>query len=379
MNFYTNISSGILLGLYLVTTAIGQTVIVVQLAPLPETLTERSGPAAHEAHTFWSQNDGGNTAVVQRIDTMGNVVQTLGIDATNTDWEELTTDSEGNLYIGDFGNNANSRNDLKVLRIAATDLDASMPVTPTIISFEYGDQTGFPPSEDQQHYDCEAMVWWNDTIHLFSKDRSSPHLGITKHYRLPASEGHHVIFPEDTFLTGQLSYIQAVTGAALSENGQKLVLLNASSIWMFSDFTNTDFFSGNVQQLQLGSFSQKEAICFVGEDLYFTDERSALSVGSLSRLRIEMSVGLSELIKNLNLKAIYELDGTFSALQWNSDEKLTRLEMFGTDGKLVKKGAIAANDSRIETSSLTTDGAGNVIIRLSNDAGKMAAILVQLP
>lgn len=368
----------LLIGVCALTTAAGQTVTVMQLAPLPETLKESSGLVAHEGFTFWSQNDGGNTAVVQRIDTLGIVVQTLEIDAVNTDWEELTTDSEGNLYIGDFGNNANSRNDLQVLRIAATDLNTSSLVSPSIISFEYGDQAAFPPPANQQHYDCEAMVWWNDTIHLFSKDRSSPHVGITKHYRLPASVGHHVLLPEDTFQTGQLSFIQAITGAALSEDGQKLVLINASSIWIFTDFAHTNFFSGTVQQLQLGSFSQKEAVCFVADDLYFTDEQSVLSVGSLYRVSFEMSVGIEDLIANLELKPVYEQDGTLSALQWNTNEQITHWEMFSMDGRLIKMGTFFAKESRLEASSLTMNVLGHVVIRLSNAEGKMAAILVYI-
>src|SRR5690606_33877479 len=88
-----------------------QSVSSVVLAPLPEVLTESSGLESNADYSFWSHNDSGNAPKLIRIDTLGQVLQQLEIDAINVDWEDMTKDVDGNLYIGDFGNNDNVRTD----------------------------------------------------------------------------------------------------------------------------------------------------------------------------------------------------------------------------------------------------------------------------
>ena len=50
-----------------------------------------------------------------------------------------------------------------------------------------------------------------------------------------------------------------VTGAALSPNGEHLALLGATRLWLFSNFSNGNFFDGNVQIINypIGQKAQK--------------------------------------------------------------------------------------------------------------------------
>lgn len=361
------------------TVALGhaQTLQTEQVADLPSILDESSGLAHHGDHTFWSHNDSGTEAELYRVDTSGQLLQTLAVNATNVDWEELTTDADGNIYIGDFGNNANTRTDLRVYRVSTADLNSGGPVNVDTIRFSYGDQLAFPPTAVDMHFDMEAMVWWNDTLHLFSKDRSSPHAGITRHYRLPATPGDHTILPQETFSTGQGSYIMAVTGAALSADGQRLVLLNANSIWMFTDFNGTDFFSGQVQQLLLGSFTQKEAVCWVGDMLYLTDERSVLSDGFLYRVNPDLFVGINDSASGHDLQAVYGVDGNLEAVSWTHGQPRS-WQLYAMDGRRLAQGDVGTRQRSVRCEGLAMLATGNAVMHFTYADGRMTALLVSL-
>lgn len=354
-----------------------QTLQTELLADLPAILDESSGLTHHGDFTFWSHNDSGNAPELYRIDTLGQLLQILPVNTTNVDWEELTTDADGNVFIGDFGNNANARTDLRVYRMNAELLNETGPVDVDTIFFSYGNQLGFPPADADRHFDMEAMVWLNDTLHLFSKDRSSPHAGITRHYRLPATPGTYTIFPQATFSTGQSTFIMAVTGAALSDDGQRLVLLNANSIWMFTDFTGSDFFSGNVQQMMLGTLTQKEAICWVDDMLYFTDEQSPLSNGHLYRVNPSLFVGMTELRADIGLRAAYAPDGRLEALHWEGGD-LRHWQLFTTDGRLLSHGDINYGMRQLHARDLSTEAVGHAVVNLTDASGHRTAMLVRI-
>jgi hypothetical protein len=64
-----------------------------------------------------------------------------------------------------------------------------------------------------------------------------------------------------------------ITSAALSPDRKKLVLLDSTSIWLFENFEDDQFFSGDVSKIDLGIITQKEAITFYDDNtIVFTDE-----------------------------------------------------------------------------------------------------------
>ena len=57
-----------------------------------------------------------------RLNSNGKIKKVVVVNAENNDWEDLTADDKGNLYIGDFGNNHNKRKNLSILKIKSKDL-----------------------------------------------------------------------------------------------------------------------------------------------------------------------------------------------------------------------------------------------------------------
>ena len=122
---------------------------------------------------LWTLNDSGNPPGIFRLDsTSGRVVQRVRIrNFPNVDWEELAADAKY-FYIGDFGNNAGNRRDLRVLRVAKAALGPAdtCSVAAEAIAFTYPDQTEFSPLPYRHNFDCER--WLLLTIRCISSPKT---------------------------------------------------------------------------------------------------------------------------------------------------------------------------------------------------------------
>jgi len=225
---------------------------------------------------LWSHADG-SVHMIYRIDTLSpTILQTVDINrGGNTDWEDITR-SDDYLYIGDFGNNSGSRTNLRILRVLRSDLtDTTTNVDADIINFYYVDQVDFTTNHNNHPFDCEAFFYWNDSLHLFTKDWANHR---TKHYIIPADTGNHAAQVVDSFDVQGL-----ITSASIQDDGL-IVLLGYSFsggaqcfVWMLNDYEGTRFFSGNKRRFSIGSpavVGQSEGICLRGENKGFiTNEK----------------------------------------------------------------------------------------------------------
>lgn len=252
-----------------------QTLNISVKATLPSILTESSGIEVINRNSIWSHNDSRGVAELYNFDSTGTLLRTLKIiNVANIDWEDMAADAAGNLYIGDIGNNANIRQDLKIYILPDPSTIVVDSIEPQVISYSYPDQFAFPPPDSLKNFDAEALIFYNDSLYIFSKDWSDPYSGYTKLYQLPSVPGTYVAQLIDSFYTGPGPTIPySVTSADISSDNSRLMLLGYNKCWLFTDFTGNDFFSGTNQLFDLPSLSQKEAIGFITNDeLYVTDE-----------------------------------------------------------------------------------------------------------
>jgi len=242
---------------------------LTQATGLSDTVRETSG-LVFAGGRLWTHNDGGNAAALYQIDSISfAIVQTVHIGgAANVDWEDLAFDGV-NFYIGDFGNNTNgNRSDLKIYKfpLAAIPVgnDVTVPASAVeVIEFAYEDQTDFSPQgSNNTRFDCEAMLWRNDSLHLFTKDW----VGLqTVHYTLPTTAGAHLARKREILPADGL-----ITGADISGPGVVLLLgyrtdNGALFTWLLFDHADGLFFNGNKRRIGLGLapfFGQVEGICF---------------------------------------------------------------------------------------------------------------------
>lgn len=223
---------------------------------------------------LWMVNDSGNHPRVYEVNSKGKIYKTLYVNGKNRDWEDLTKDNEGNLYVGDFGNNANDRKNQTIYMLSAADLATKKSIDPQKIKFSFPDQKKFPPKKKKKHFDVESFFHHNGYLYLFTKSRTKSAYGRTNLYKIPATVGKHKAQFISTFNTcNELSCW--VTSAAISPNGKKVALLSHNAVWQFTDFKGDDFLGGTVKKYDLGHTSQKESICFKDDStLYISDEQS---------------------------------------------------------------------------------------------------------
>lgn len=257
------------------------------ITDLPNTLNEVSGnEITSQTDLIWMLNDSGNASKLYGVNENGDIIKELKIHAKNNDWEDITSDSEGNLYIGDFGNNDNARKNLAILKVSKDSMHNSGKINVERMSFRYENQDKFPPKKKRMYFDCEAFFHYNDSLYLFTKSRVHDDFGKTNLYKIPAKQGNHIAQFVSSFNT--CSDMDCwITGADISNNGKKVVLLNSKSVWLFTGFKGSDFFSGTATELKLNNTSQKEGICFKNDStLYITDEKAHGSEGVLYEFKL---------------------------------------------------------------------------------------------
>ena len=257
------------------------------IATLPDILYEASGiEMLGKSDLVWMLNDGGNKPALYGLNLNGDIIKTLKIKAKNNDWEELTTDSKGNIYIGDFGNNANKRKNLAILKVSKDSLNNTGKIEIERISFYYQNQKKFPPKRKQMHFDCEAFFHFNDSLYLFTKSRERNNFGHTNMYKIPAKRGNHKAQFMASFKTCE--NIQCwVTSADISADKKQIAILSPKAVWVFSDFNEDDFLSGTVEKHEFSFESQKESVCFKDKNtLLITDEKTHGRGGKMYELKL---------------------------------------------------------------------------------------------
>ncbi len=258
------------------------------IADLPNLLNEASGiEIAPDSDIIWMLNDGGNPSELYGLDLKGNILKVLKINAKNNDWEDLTSDNEGNIYIGDFGNNANKRKNLSILKLSKDSLLNKTNTGIERISFYYPNQLKFPPKKKKMHFDCEAFFHFNDSLYLFTKSREKDNLGKTNLYKIPAVSGNH----EAQFISSFTTCYESkcwITSADISADGKQIVILNPKGVWIFTDYTSDDFFNGNITKYMFSYDSQKESVCFKNKNtLLITDEKGFGKGGNLYEFKFK--------------------------------------------------------------------------------------------
>lgn len=261
-----------------------------KIAELPEKMAETSGLVLYNQKYLITHNDGGNKAELFVLDLEGNHIKTIEIENTkNQDWEDIALDTDGHIYIGDFGNNLNKREACHIY-ILPKNLEDKEKVEPKKITFTYEDQEEFPPSAEDLNYDCEAFFWKDDSLYLFTKCRSKPFTGISNIYVLPAKEGKYKARKIGSFNLCNLGWqFCSVTAVDYFAKSNTIALLTYSRLYLISGFDKNQFWNGQLKSYNLGALKQREAICFKSKNSwYMTDEyRKGLGGGNLYELTLK--------------------------------------------------------------------------------------------
>jgi hypothetical protein len=213
-----------------------------------------------QSNYHWVIQDAGNDNILYGLDKEnGDVVKEIEItNAKNKDWEELSKDEQGNLYIGDIGSNSKKRNKFTIYKIKADSLENNKSKAETI-------EFKLPNKKDEK--DFEAFFLFKKNFYVFSKEEDETFV-----YKIPNIIGEHkAVFLKKINLKAKNS---KVTSADISPDGDKIVLLNHNRIWLLEDVEIENFNYSNLTKIEFNHDTQKEGICFSDDyTILITDER----------------------------------------------------------------------------------------------------------
>jgi hypothetical protein len=239
---------------------------------------EASGLVASRRYpgVFWTICDSGNLPHLFAIDRVGKLLAEYELDKTaNVDWESIAVDDQGNLYIGDVGNNVSLplRWVLTVRepdpRTAAISPDG--PAGIDKLPVEGLASYRFPAAP----FDVEGTFFRNDSIYLLSKVRQNTGL-----YRLCLDKpaGFKTLAK-----VCDVPAIDTVTGADISADGRRVALCSYREVMVFElgEADATALAGEPVRRISFQA-SGVEACAWDGEDILLVSEDRGLYRVSLS-------------------------------------------------------------------------------------------------
>ncbi|MEZ4983950.1 MAG: hypothetical protein R2795_02740 [Saprospiraceae bacterium] len=207
---------------------------------LPEAMKEVSGLYVEQPNRLWWHNDSGHAPVLYLTDGEGRLQAAYPLACNSIDWEDISHDEQGNIYIGDIGDNREVRDTLTIYRF--------QPANGQLDSLRYQYEGG-------QHFNSEAFFWHNDSLHIFTKSRIRRAKLPVYHFVVPAQMGVHTATLRDSFALRK----RVVTAAAIDEDTGKVGLLayyftrrlgfipySAANVYWFDDYSGNRFLRGQM-------------------------------------------------------------------------------------------------------------------------------------
>lgn len=259
--------------LYLIIFSSCQSGKLENLTDLPYGLKEISALEYTASNRLlWIIEDAGNSNNLFALDEKGQLTNTIEIlNSENDDWEDLTSDNLGNIYIGDFGNNSKERENFIIYKVSKPNANSNL-IKAEKIEFE------LPKKMDSQ--DFEAFFLFNGTFYIFSKEDKKGTVISVKN--ISGKQDAKKVC--DFNLDGKNDKI---TSADISEDGKTVILLNHEKLWKLTNFKGDNFFGGTIEKLEFGHDSQKEGIVFISDDqVLITDEQDGTTGGNLYRFKL---------------------------------------------------------------------------------------------
>lgn len=231
---------------------------------LPSYVLESSGLTFYNGQSY-TISDSGNDPIVyafdiERPDSVVSITMPDGIK--NKDWESITSDDQGNLYIADIGNNKNKRDGLKFYKYNLHNQLWGK------IHISYTNQTAFPPdTPEEMLFDAEASFWYEGYLYIFTKPATRGSVFV---YRCSDRPGRYQLEPIYT-----LEGLGRVTGADINSRGDSLAILSYGRLW-FASFTTDVAGYPNIDIIgckRLIKSGQVEAVAFDSQNrLFLTNE-----------------------------------------------------------------------------------------------------------
>lgn len=200
-------------------------------------LHENSGLVQRQSGGYWAIADSGSAPVLYAIDPQGVIVTSHRFKIPeNIDWEDIASDRENRLFIGDIGDNHARRKELNVVEVELS--EKGRPKVSARYRFRYPKA----PASLVNNRDAEGLVFLSGHLYLFTKRRGDTASVIYRFTAAPkhdgkVQEGHRVTRIE---LAGKGSWFhfgEMATGAALDKTARRIAIVTYRSALVYEDLS----------------------------------------------------------------------------------------------------------------------------------------------
>lgn len=226
-------------------------------------ITETSGVVAaiNTPDALFVHNDSGDTARFFAISTAGAHLATYTVTgASASDWEDVGS-ANGQIYLGDIGDNGASRPNIKVYKIA----EPSIPATPSTVALDGVETFTFTYPGGARDAETLFVDPVTDDLYIVQKLVSGPAGVYRKAAPLESGELEQV---------AQVDFGPLATGGDMSHSGDSILVRTYSQAQLFRrtpGMTVAEAIQGEPCSVPLHGEPQGEAIGFAADDqAYFT-------------------------------------------------------------------------------------------------------------
>lgn len=215
---------------------------------IPKALNNVAGIWSSSTGKLFGINGKRSAPVVLNFDTLGRVEKmTFVTNAANLNWQDITPDNEGNLYIADIGNDNYKREHFQLYKIKEDDLLNKERVTAQKIDFTVSKGSSF-------HY--MASFFHKEHLYLIGESHTNSEKFLVE---VPTTEGDSV---EATIVGNCNSLISGSITSAYYDSSQNMLFLltkNTLGFLTLDEGINT-ITEKKATQIKLPYSSQKEAL-----------------------------------------------------------------------------------------------------------------------
>jgi hypothetical protein len=214
-------------------------------------------------NVLWSHNDSGDKARLYALDkTTLKLIKKIKVKkATNRDWEDISY-YNGDIVIGDFGNNSNRRKDLTIYTIKEPNPYEDKRVKlKKKRSFIFSNQKS--SIFRRKNFDCEAMFSFDENLYLLTKHRADTNTTL------------YILEDDIAKKIADMKLDDKVTAA--DSNGRYIAILTYSSIYLLTPKKgDKNLLNGEYKQMKLPQEAQYEGVALDGEYLHVISEEGYL-------------------------------------------------------------------------------------------------------
>jgi hypothetical protein len=215
---------------------------------------------------YWVHNDSGNPPALFAVKRDGTLIREYRVNVANVDWEDIATDNDGHLYIGEIGNNDGR---LPLRAIYQVDEPDPSKAGEILLRLKKASYYRFPP---RGTFDAEALMVDGDRALIVAKTFDGRDAEI---FSIPLKPHAPLLNPALPEKVATLpGFTRPATGADLSSDGRTLVVCSVDALGVFEKGKD-----GRWTALLLRPFrsdDQIEAVAWDGRDILLAGESRAM-------------------------------------------------------------------------------------------------------